>query len=73
LQHIDHDIDADGDAEGDDEGDAEGDAEADVDNDEPNAKRQRLSSPEPSKNDDMDHEAVLALAAHNGSSDFASE
>jgi hypothetical protein len=69
LQHIDEDIDADGDVEGDDEGDVE----ADVDNDEPNAKRQRLSSPEPSKDDDMDHEAVLALAAHNGSSDFASE
>ncbi|KAM0328934.1 hypothetical protein ACHAPQ_006978 [Fusarium lateritium] len=73
LQHLNEDIDADGDAEGDDEGDAEGDAEADVDNDEPSAKRQRLSSPEPSKDDDMDHEAVLALAAHNGSSDFASD
>lgn len=65
LQPENEDIDADADA------DADGDA--DVDNDEPSAKRQRLGSPEPPKGDDMDDEAVLALAAHNGSTDFASE
>ncbi|KAF5670318.1 hypothetical protein FHETE_4563 [Fusarium heterosporum] len=69
LQQVSEDIDADGDAEGDDEGDAE----ADIHDDEPSAKRPRLSSPEPSKDGNMDDEAVLALAAHNGASDFASE
>ncbi|KAM0343726.1 hypothetical protein ACHAPU_008317 [Fusarium lateritium] len=70
LQQVSEDIDADGDAEGDDEGDAE----ADIHDDEPSAKRPRLSSPEPSKDGgDMDDEAVLALAAHNGASDFASD
>ncbi|KAI1010613.1 hypothetical protein LB503_005457 [Fusarium chuoi] len=59
LQHPNEDIDADG--------------EADIDNDEPAAKRPRLSSPEPPKDTDMDDEAVLALAAHNGSTDFASD
>jgi hypothetical protein len=63
LQPENEDIDADGDADG----------EADVDTDEPSAKRQRMGSPEPPKGDDMDDEAVLALAAHNGSTDFASE
>ncbi|KAF4945862.1 hypothetical protein FGADI_11604 [Fusarium gaditjirri] len=63
LQHASEDIDADGDADG----------EADIDNDEPAAKRPRLSSPEPPKDTDMDDEAVLALAAHNGSTDFASD
>ncbi|KAH7249816.1 uncharacterized protein BKA55DRAFT_568016 [Fusarium redolens] len=71
LQHANEDIDADGDADADAEGDA--DAEADIDNDEPAAKRPRLSSPEPPKDTDMDDEAVLALAAHNGSTDFASD
>jgi hypothetical protein len=63
LQPENEDIGADGDADG----------EADVDTDEPSAKRQRMGSPEPPKGDDMDDEAVLALAAHNGSTDFASE
>ncbi|EMT68521.1 hypothetical protein FOC4_g10012937 [Fusarium odoratissimum] len=67
LQHANEDIDADGDANGD------ADGEADIDNDEPAAKRPRLSSPEPPKDTDMDDEAVLALAAHNGSTDFASD
>ncbi|KAF9775501.1 hypothetical protein IL306_006378 [Fusarium sp. DS 682] len=67
LQHANEDIDADGDAEGD------ADGEADINNDEPAAKRPRLGSPEPPKDTDMDDEAVLALAAHNGSTDFASE
>ncbi|KPA46695.1 hypothetical protein FLAG1_00271 [Fusarium langsethiae] len=52
--------------------DVDADGEADVD-DEPSAKRQRMGSPEPPKGDDMDDEAVLALAAHNGSTDFASD
>ncbi|RGP66840.1 hypothetical protein FLONG3_8712 [Fusarium longipes] len=63
LQSQNEDIDADGDADG----------EADVDNGEPSAKRQRMNSSEPPKGDDMDDEAVLALAAHNGSTDFASD
>ncbi|KAF5700969.1 hypothetical protein FMUND_14122 [Fusarium mundagurra] len=71
LQHSNEDIDADGDADGD--ADADADGEADIDNDEPAAKRPRLSSPEPPKDTDMDDEAVLALAAHNGSTDFASD
>ncbi|QPC79590.1 hypothetical protein HYE68_010342 [Fusarium pseudograminearum] len=55
--------------------DADGDAdgEVDVDSDEPSAKRQRMGSPEPAKDDDMDDEAVLALAAHSGPTDFASD
>ncbi|KAF4987322.1 hypothetical protein FGRMN_10447 [Fusarium graminum] len=69
LQQVSEDIDADGDAEGDDEGVAE----ADIHDDEPSAKRPRLSSPEPSKDGHMDDEAVLALAAHSGASDFASD
>ncbi|RBR13118.1 uncharacterized protein FIESC28_08304 [Fusarium coffeatum] len=63
MGRVNDDIDADGDADG----------EADMDNDEPSAKRQRLGSPDPPKGDDMDDEAVLALAAHNGSADFASD
>ncbi|KAI6751498.1 hypothetical protein HG531_006194 [Fusarium graminearum] len=63
LQPEHEDIDADGDADG----------EVDVDNDEPSAKRQRMGSPEPAKDDDMDDEAVLALAAHSGPTDFASD
>ncbi|KAF4971385.1 hypothetical protein FZEAL_9867 [Fusarium zealandicum] len=58
LNQLNEDVDADGDA----------DADADGDDDEPEAKRPRLSSPDPSK-DVMDDEAVLALAAHNGSTD----
>jgi hypothetical protein len=54
-------------------GDIDADGEADMENDEPSAKRQRMDSPEPPKGDDMDDEAVLALAAHNGSADFASD
>ncbi|KAF5251144.1 hypothetical protein FANTH_3758 [Fusarium anthophilum] len=69
LQHPNEDIDADGDADG----DADADGEADIDNEEPAAKRPRLSSPEPPKDTDMDDEAVLALAAHNGSTDFGSD
>lgn len=73
LQHPNEDIDADGDADADADDDADADGEADIDNDEPAAKRPRLSSPEPPKDTDMDDEAVLALAAHNGSTDFASD
>ncbi|KAF5576076.1 hypothetical protein FPCIR_12808 [Fusarium pseudocircinatum] len=75
LQHPNEDIDADGDADADADVDVDADAdgEADIDNDEPAAKRPRLSSPESPKDTDMDDEAVLALAAHNGSTDFASD
>ncbi|KAF4344028.1 hypothetical protein FBEOM_2003 [Fusarium beomiforme] len=66
-QHANEDIDADGDAE------CDVDGEVDINNDGPAAKRQRLGSPEPPKDTDMDDEAVLALAAHNGSTDFATD
>ncbi|KAF5018883.1 hypothetical protein F66182_9131 [Fusarium sp. NRRL 66182] len=71
LGQVDEDVDVDVDIDAD--GDADADAELDVDHDEPNAKRRRLGSPDPAKADDMDDEAVLALAAHNGSTDFASD
>ncbi|KAF7542868.1 hypothetical protein G7Z17_g11209 [Cylindrodendrum hubeiense] len=42
--------------------------ELDADGEEPNPKRQRISSPDPTK-EVLDDEAVLALAAHGGAAD----
>ncbi|RSL97369.1 hypothetical protein CEP52_010934 [Fusarium oligoseptatum] len=74
LEEASEDVDADADADVVDpiaDVDADGDADADADagGDEPAAKRQRLSSPDPSKEVNMDDEAVLVLAAHSGSAD----
>ncbi|RSL55987.1 hypothetical protein CEP54_009095 [Fusarium duplospermum] len=74
LEEASEDVDADADADvvdpiADVDADGDADADADVDGDEPAAKRPRLSSPDPSKEVNMDDEAVLALAAHSGSAD----
>lgn len=70
-----------GDKEPDIDADADVDAEADADadgsdaEDQPRVKRQRMDTPE-MQHQDMDHEAVLALAAHNsaaGVDEYAGE
>ncbi|KAI5466913.1 hypothetical protein BGZ63DRAFT_369894 [Mariannaea sp. PMI_226] len=45
------------------------DAEGEEDEGQPDSKRPRLSSPDPNKEEVLDDEAVLALAAHSGPAD----